>query len=232
MKKDSFEAYIYLKPLILAFEKAANEKEAKGMKAYMLNQFEFYGIKTPQRDALVKSFLKIYRIQQYNELEKVVKYMWSQKEREWQYAAIDLLASHITLWKASSIKLIQYCLINKSWWDTVDGIGSDWLTKYFTLYPEQILPVTKHWNVSKNIWLQRSSILFQRSYKKKTNTQLLSDYILQHQSSKEFFIQKAIGWALREYSKTNPEWVLAFIAEKKIAPLSKREAIRRIMLNK
>lgn len=228
MKKDSFEAYIYLKPLILAFEKAANEKEAKGMKAYMLNQFDFFGIKTPQRDAIVKSFLKIYRIQKYNELEEVVKYMWSQKEREWQYAAIDLLASHFTLWKASSIKLIQYCLINKSWWDTVDGIGSDWFPKYFSLFPEKQITITQKWNKSNNMWLQRSSILFQRSYKKNTNTQLLSNYILQHQSSKEFFIQKAIGWALREYSKTNPEWVISFVEQNKLASLSKREALKRI----
>jgi 3-methyladenine DNA glycosylase AlkD len=222
------EAIVYLTPLKQAFEKAANEKEAKGMKAYMLNQFEFYGIKTPQRDVLVKAFLKTERIQQYNALEKTVKYMWSQEEREWQYAAIDLLASHIVLWRASTINLIEYCLTHKSWWDAVDGIGSDWLPKYFSLFAEQQIPVTQKWNRSNNMWLQRSSILFQRSYKKNTNTQLLAEYILYHQSSKEFFIQKAIGWALREYSKTNPEWVLAFLSKNEIAPLSKREAIKRI----
>ncbi|HLD52204.1 MAG TPA: DNA alkylation repair protein [Sediminibacterium sp.] len=228
MKKDSFEACIYLKPLILAFEKAANEKEAKGMKAYMLNQFEFYGIKTPQRDSIVKAFLKINRIQKYTELEKVVKYMWSQREREWQYAAIDLLASHIILWRANVINLIEYCLVHKSWWDAVDGIGSDWFPKYFSLFPEKQNSITQKWNKSNNMWLQRSSILFQRSYKKNTNTQLLSNYILQHKSSKEFFIQKAIGWALREYSKTNSEWVVSFVEQNKLAPLSKREALKRI----
>lgn len=222
------DAPIYLIPLKQAFEKAANEKEAKGMKAYMLNQFDFYGIKTPQRDAIVKAFLKINRIEKYIELEAVVKYMWSQKEREWQYAAIDLLASHFILWRASAINLIEYSLVHKSWWDAVDGIGSDWLPKYFSLFPEKQITITQKWNKSNNMWLQRSSILFQRSYKKNTNTQLLSDYILQHQSSKEFFIQKAIGWALREYSKTNPKWVITFVEQNKLASLSKREALKRI----
>lgn len=222
------EAIIYLTPLKQAFEKASNEKEAKGMKAYMLNQFEFYGIKTPQRDVLVKAFLKTERIQQYKDLEQIVKYMWSQKEREWQYAAIDLLASHITLWRSSTINLLEYCLTHKSWWDTVDGVGSDWLPKYFSVFSEKQIPVTQKWNRSTNLWLQRSSILFQRSYKKNTNTQLLAEYILRHQSSKEFFIQKAIGWALREYSKTNPEWVKSFVESNDLAPLSKREALKRL----
>lgn len=222
------EAIIYLTPLKQAFEKASNEKEAKGMKAYMLNQFEFYGIKTPQRDVLVKAFLKTQRIQQYKELEQIVKHMWSQKEREWQYAAIDLLASHITLWRSSTINLIEYCLTHKSWWDAVDGIGSDWLPKYFSVFAEKQIPVTQKWNQSTNLWLQRSSILFQRSYKKNTNTQLLAEYIVHHQSSKEFFIQKAIGWALREYSKTNPKWVKSFVESNNLAPLSKREALKRL----
>jgi len=228
MRKDSFEASIYLKPLMQAFKKAAKEEEARGMEAYMLNQFEFYGIKTPERDTIVKGFLKTNRLQNHTELESVMLCMWSYKEREWQYAAIDVFKSHHHLWKKTSIKLIQSCLSKLSWWDTVDGIGSDWLPKYFSLYPEQILPITKQWNLSKNKWLQRSSILFQRSYKKNTNTQLLTNYILQHQLSKEFFIQKAIGWALREYSKTNPEWVKSFVESQDLAALSKREALKRI----
>lgn len=226
------EATHYINPLKQAFTNAANKPISIGMKAYMLNQFEFYGIKTPERDAIVKLFLKSNRLPDDSALKRVVQLMWQQKEREWQYAAIDLLASHIALWRVSTINLIEYCLTHKSWWDTVDGIGSDWLPKYFALFTNKQIPITQKWNQSNNIWLQRSSILFQRSYKKKTNTQLLTEYILQHQSSKQFFIQKAIGWALREYGKTNPDWVLAFIAENKIAPLSKREATKRINLNR
>lgn len=224
----SFNAANYVKPLLKAFKAAANPENALGMKAYMLHQFAFYGIKTPERDFIVKAFLKTNRLQDAAALEAVVQFMWQQSEREWQYAAIDVFASHHLLWNSKMHQLIQHCLTHKSWWDAVDGIGSDWLPKYFSLFSEQQTPITQKWNRSNNMWLQRSSILFQRSYKKNTNTQLLAEYILYHQSSKEFFIQKAIGWALREYSKTNPEWVLAFLSKNEIAPLSKREAIKRI----
>ncbi len=228
MKNDSFEPSVYLNPLKLAFKKAANKQNAIGMKAYMLNQFEFYGIKTPERDAIVTSFLKTNRIQEEPLLKEVVQYMWDREEREWQYAAIDVFKSHRLLWKSRSIQLIQYCLTHKSWWDTVDGIGSDWIPTYFLIFPEKQISVTQKWNRSNNMWLQRSCILFQRSYKKNTNIQLLSEYIQQHQLSKEFFIQKAIGWALREYSKTNPEWVKSFVESQNLAPLSKREAFKKI----
>lgn len=228
MKSDSFNAANYLKPLLNKFKAAANPQNALGMKAYMLHQFKFYGIKTPERDAIVKAFLKTNQLTDATALAGVVQYMWEQAEREWQYAAIDVFKSHSFLWTPSAHQLMQFCLTHQSWWDTVDGIGSDWLPQYFKLFPEKMLPITKKWNQSSNIWLQRSSILFQRSFKTNTNTVLLETYILQHQASKEFFIQKAIGWALREYSKTNPAWVKSFVKSHDLAPLSKREALKRI----
>jgi len=218
----------YLRPLILQFEQHANAAHASGMKAYMLNQFNFAGIKTPLRDSIVHPFLKEHKLTSATMLEKIVKELWKMDHRELQYAAIDLFKTHHALWKPGSIKMIEYCITHKSWWDTVDGIASDWLWTFFELYPELKLPVTKTWNQSNNIWLQRSSLLFQKRARKNTNTQLLSTYILHLSSSKEFFIQKAIGWALREYSKTDPDWVSNFVAKSKLAPLSKREALKRI----
>ena len=219
----------YLKELERLFIKAAKPQNSVGMKAYMLNQFDFFGIKTPERDAIVKSFLKTKTLSSHKELSEIIFKMWSFKEREWQYAAIDVFRYHHSLWELKSIDVIESCLTKKSWWDTVDGIGSNWIPNYFSLYPDQIISVTGKWNQSENIWLQRSSILFQRSYKSKTNTRLLKKYILNHKDAKEFFVQKAIGWALREYSKTDPDWVINFVAKNKIAPLSKREAIKRII---
>jgi 3-methyladenine DNA glycosylase AlkD len=121
---------------------------------------------------------------------------------------------------------MEYCLVHMSWWDSVDGIASEWLGLYFKTFPEQIIPVTSKWIASNNIWLQRSCILFQKTYKKTTDIQLLGKYILHCSHSKEFFIQKAIGWALREYSKTDSNWVTAFVAKNPLAPLSKREALK------
>jgi 3-methyladenine DNA glycosylase AlkD len=218
----------FIEPVFTAFQKNANASNAKEMKAYMLNKFEFHGIKTPLRDEIVKLHLKENSLKQYAELDQVIRELWEMPEREMQYFSIDIFLSHKKLWSQGSIKLIEYCITQKSWWDTVDGIASDWLGAYFNLFSEQTFLITSNWNKSNNIWLQRSSLLFQKSYKKNTDTALLTSYILQLKDSKEFFIRKAIGWALREYSKTNPEWVIAFVANNKLSPLSEKEALKRI----
>ncbi|MBL7761675.1 MAG: DNA alkylation repair protein [Sediminibacterium sp.] len=218
----------YLLPLVAQFEQHVNAAQASGMKAYMLNQFNFAGIKTPLRDSIVHPFLKENRLTNTAALEKVVKELWKMDHRELQYAAIDLFKVHHVLWKPGSVRLIEYCITHKSWWDTVDGIASDWLWTFFQMFPELKHPVTKAWNQSDNIWLQRSSLLFQKQARKNTDTRLLSAYILHLSGSKEFFIQKAIGWALREYSKTDADWVRRFVSKNKLAPLSKREALKRI----
>jgi 3-methyladenine DNA glycosylase AlkD len=218
----------FIEPIFIAFNAEADAGNAPGMKAYMLNQFDFFGIKTPIRDQIVKTYLKNHSIQEKSELDLVIKELWDMPQREMQYFAIDVFVAHKKLWTKSSIKLIEHCIIHKSWWDSVDGIASDWLGAYFKIFSEQTFLITSQWNKSNNTWLQRSSILFQKAYKKNTDTALLSSYILNCKDSKEFFIRKAIGWALREYSKTNPEWVTNFVANNKLSPLSEKEALKRI----
>ena len=217
----------YILPVNIAFEKNANTENATGAKAYLLNQFEFFGLKTPLRTSITKPYIKQAPLSDINEVEAIVKELWMQPQREHQYFAIDLFAVHKKLWTTSSLKLMEHCILQKSWWDSVDAIASEWTGPFFKLFPNKI-PVTKKWNESPNMWLQRSSIMFQKAYKKDTDTALLSAYILNCKDSKEFFIQKAIGWALREYSKTNPEWVKKFVTNNELAPLSKREALKRI----
>ena len=220
-------------PIILSVSKQyrqnANAEKAPGAKAYMLNQFEFFGIPAPQRSAIDKATLKQYAIESIKEVELVAKELWKMPEREYQYFAITLFAYYKKLWKPSSIKVMEYCITHKSWWDSVDGIASEWTGPFFKLFPEQKEKITEGWNQSSNMWLQRSSIMFQKAYKNETDTALLARYILNCKDSKEFFILKAIGWALREYSKTNPQWVTKFVKQNKLAPLSAREAMKRIM---
>lgn len=218
----------FIKPVYEKFIANADAANARAMKAYMLNQFDFFGIKTPLRDAIVKEQLKNNQLAGIADVEKLVKELWNMPERELQYFAIDVFKAHKKLWSASSIKLIEFCLTHKSWWDTVDGIGNDWLGPYFKLFPEQVILITSKWNGSKDIWLQRSSILFQKSYKKTTDTSLLASYIIHCKDHKDFFVRKAIGWALREYSKTNPDWVIAFLSKNQLSPLSVKEALKRI----
>ncbi|MCK5077528.1 MAG: DNA alkylation repair protein, partial [Calditrichia bacterium] len=114
----------------------------------------------------------------------------------------------------------------KSWWDTVDFIATNLVGPLFEKYSELIIPYTKKWMDSGNIWLQRTSILFQLKYKEKTDFKLIIGFIQQCSSSNEFFIQKAIGWILREYSKTDASTVIEFVKNNKLAPLSEREALK------
>jgi 3-methyladenine DNA glycosylase AlkD len=218
----------YIEDIATIFKANANTERAAWSKAYMLNQFEFYGLVTAKRRKLSKTYMQNNTLTSLQEIEAIVKECFEQTEREYQYFAIELMHFYKKLWKPSSIKILEYCLVHKSWWDSVDHVASECLTIYFTRFPSKIEPITSKWNQSNNIWLQRSSILFQKAFKAETNVELLSQYILHCATSKEFFIQKAIGWALREYSKTNPSWVNNFVATNNLAALSKREALKRI----
>lgn len=218
----------FVKGIQKSFQIHANPELAIGMKAYMLHQFEFLGIKAPLRDQLTNTYLKSNSLENWESLELVVKELWSLSQREFQYFAIDVLKKHKALWTPNSIHLMEYCICEKSWWDSVDGIASEWLGTYFILFPALVPKVPNSWNKSDNMWLQRSSILFQKAYKVNTNQELLTKYILHCKDSQEFFIRKAIGWALREYSKTNPDWVSQFVAQHTLSNLSVREALKRI----
>lgn len=211
------------------FQQHANATRAVGAKAYMLNQFEFFGLVTANRRKLSKEYMKANTLTSQKELEIIAKECFNLPQREYQYFAVELLSFHKKMWQPSIIKTIEYCLVHKSWWDSVDHVALECFTYYFQTFPQQIIPVTSKWNTSSNIWLQRSSIMFQKAFKQKTDTALLSKYILNCSSSKEFFVQKAIGWALREYGKTNPKWVVQFVQQNTLPALSKREALRRII---
>ena len=130
------------------------------------------------------------------------------------------------LWVKQDIQLFEKLIVEKSWWDTVDYLANHIIGPWFKKYPESIPAITSRWNKSKNIWLQRSSLLFQLKYKKETDTALLKSYILNLVGSKEFFVKKAIGWVLREYSKTNGDYVRKFVKDHPLQPLSAKEALK------
>lgn len=219
--------HTYIYPITALFIQHAHAQNAAGAKAYMRNQFEYVGLKAALRHHLSKTYMK-KSMPVYAELEVIIKQLWGLPEREFQYFAIDLMAAMKPLWTKDIIELMEFVIINKSWWDTVDHTASDLTGPYFKLFPDQINTITGKWNRSDNIWLQRSSIMFQKKYRKDTDTQLLAKYILAHTGSTEFFVQKAIGWALREYGKTDPVWVKTFVTDHKLSALSKREALKRL----
>ncbi|WP_152655462.1 DNA alkylation repair protein [Oceanobacillus sp. CFH 90083] len=207
-------------------------EDAVKMKKYMRNQFAFLGIRAPERKVLVKSLLEKHGNPPEEHFQEIMYELWKLPEREYQSIALDLMDRRIKRFKEEDIELLEHLIVNKSWWDTVDWIASKHAGHYFLQYPKNIKSITGRWIASKNIWLQRAAILFQLKYKKQTDEDLLYNYINRCLGSEEFFINKAIGWALREYSKTNPESVLEFVHQTPLARLSEMEAMKVMKKNK
>ncbi len=216
----------FISSLEKEFLSISNPENARKQKAYMRNQFEFYGIKAGDRKEIQKPFLNKQYLPLKEDMLIIVKELWSKPEREYQHFAQEFVFKYSKKFELKDIELLEYMVMQKSWWDTVDYIAYKLMGQYFKLYPEQIETYINKWLNSKNIWLQRSALLFQLKYKEDLNTELLSLIINRLLGSKEFFINKAIGWVLREYSRTAPSWVIEFVNKTALHPLSKREALR------
>ncbi len=200
-----------------------NEIEAKKMSAYMRNQFKFLGIKSPIRKKLQKEIFK--EIIKPKEIDRNFVVEFFEKEyREFQYMVIDYLIKQKNFLVEKDKFLIRNLITNKSWWDTVDIISSNLLGHICKKYPNIVNEHILSWINDENMWIRRSSIIFQLRYKEDTNLEVLSKAIKDNLSDDDFFIKKAIGWALREYSKTNSDWVENFISENKLSSLSVKEA--------
>jgi 3-methyladenine DNA glycosylase AlkD len=216
------------KKLETEFKKKRNVEIAAEQKAYMKNQFEFYGLTAKVRREIQKQFFIKKHLPPKSELSVIVKTLWEKPQREYQYFAQELAFKYIRQLESKDITLFEYMVTHKSWWDTVDFIAVKLIGQYFITFPNQKDKYITKWLKSNNIWLQRSALLFQLKYKKNTDTELLSSTVNSLLNTKEFFINKAIGWVLREFSKTNPKWVIEFVNKTELNPLSKKEALRLI----
>ncbi len=213
-----------------AFNQKRNEENAFQMKKYMKNLFSFYGIKTDERRFIFYDLLKSNK-QEIAENYRVIALTLLKKEyRELHYCGIEILIKNFKKnYQKDDIKLIEIFLTTHSWWDSVDTISKYLLGQYLIEFPNETEKVIERFSNSNNMWLNRSAILFQLGYKKNTNYELLFSECLKHSQSKEFFIQKAIGWALREYGSVNPNLVLNFVNGNDLKPLSRKEAIRKLI---
>lgn len=204
----------------------ANEENAPSMEAYMKNHFPFLGIRNPERVALTKQFTKEHGFPKGEEAVRVAQELWQLPEREFAYTAIIMLLQVRKTVPAEHIEILEHFIVTQSWWDTVDTIADHLIGFHLQRFPELIPAYMEKWLASNHMWLQRTAILFQLKYKKKTDVPLLFHCITTMSDSKEFFIRKAIGWALREYSKTDAEAVQSFVASHDLSPLSVREALK------
>jgi len=196
------------------------------MAKYMKNRFPYLGIKTPKRKELLKDFYEENGLPEMQELKQITLDLWELPEREFQYVAIGLLRKFTKKWDENFIELFEQLIITKSWWDTVDGLASWMVGEHFKRFPYIRNKYIDRWMKSGNMWLQRTCLLFQLSYKAKTDDMLMGSVIMALNGSDEFFINKAIGWILREYSKTDAHAVINFVKNNELAPLSNREALK------
>ena len=219
----------YISTLEWEVEKNADPATAAAQSAYMKNLFPYYGLKTPLRREITAPFLAKEHLPSKEDAEKIVKALWEKPQREYHYVAQELIFKYQKQFEEKDLELFVFMVANKSWWDTVDFIAARPIGEYFKKFPHQRDANIKKWLASGNLWLQRSAILFQLHYKDKLDTDFLAYVINSLLGSKEFFINKAIGWTLRQYSRTNPEWVVEFVNKTdNLAGLSKREALRLI----
>ena len=209
--------------ILNVFIENRNEDNAKYMKAYMKDNFEYLGIKTPLRKELEKEFLKEKSKEALIDKD-FVKMLWNYEYRDLQYVGLDYLVKQKKKLQKEDINFIKDLIITKSWWDTIDLIASHLVGELCKKYPELIDEYILDWSEDSNMWLRRTSILTQLKFKSDTKTDILEKVIQANIEDEEFFIRKAIGWALREYSKTNKEWVSEFVANNRLSKLSEKEA--------
>ncbi|MDA3944958.1 MAG: DNA alkylation repair protein [Bacteroidetes bacterium] len=220
--------HIYWKPLIALYEAQANPQIAAGAEKYMRNQYPFYGIPAPVRAEIFKTFIKSQGLPDWEKLEEISLNAWQLPQREMQYAAMNVLDRSINKMPPEAVNLLEKLIVQKSWWDTIDFIAPNLIGSLFKRYPEIRDETISRWMHSGNFWLQRSCLLFQLKYKQDTNEKLLFELCEKLSDEKEFFIRKAIGWALRQYARTAPEQVRYFVEKTDLQPLSRKEALKHL----
>lgn len=227
-KSKSAEVNFLINTIKQELVKCSIPKHAAPMSAYMKHHFPFLGVKTPARRTATGFVIKNTPFLSFKDLKLLVSKLWQEQEREFQHVALDILEKYKPKPEDNFIDFIEILIVQKSWWDSVDKLAGNIACNYFLKFPEKLEVTTNKWNDSENMWLNRSAILVQLNAKQKTSLPLLEKVILNHKDSKEFFIQKAIGWSLRQYARTNPEWVIEFVKKHRLMPLSKREAMKHL----
>ena len=209
--------------LILDLEKNRNELLAVSMERYMQDKFSFLGVRGATRTEIYKKHFPEARKSKVIDWE-FIETCWNKEEREFQYAVVYYLKTMQKFLKREDISRLKYLIVTKSWWDTVDLLAK--VVGSLVIRFEGLDQIMLEWSKDSDIWLRRVAMLHQLSFKEKVDEGLLEKILLANLGDNEFFINKAVGWALRDYSKFNPEWVTKFIEKNRenMANLSLREA--------
>jgi 3-methyladenine DNA glycosylase AlkD len=203
---------------------------AAGAQAYMKSSFLSLGVRVPEVRRLVVAAAAAYPFESPEQLRATVLKLWREAQwREERYAAIDLTGLRLVAKDPLMLPVYEEIIRTGAWWDFVDGV-SQRIGALLQAHRAMMTPVLRTWSTDEDFWIRRAAITSQLKAKAATDSDLLREVIEPNLADAEFFIRKAIGWALREYAKTNPAWVRDFVAEHgaQLSPLSRKEALRHL----
>lgn len=212
-----------------AFEPAADPVRAAGTAAYLRNQFPLLGLPTPERRRLVAGALAGLAPPSEAELAAVARALWAEPEREFQHTACDYLRAHVKVAGSSFIEVVRELVTTKSWWDTVDSLAAHTAGPLVRRHPD-LTPVMDAWAADADFWVARTAILHQLGFKAATDADRLFRYCRLRASDREFFLRKAVGWALRQYAAVDARAVEDFVrSTPELSGLSVREAMKGVL---
>lgn len=203
-----------------------NPTRAISMAKYMKDKFVFFGMEAAVRREVQRTWTpQLKQLTERSVRWELLHELWEKEEREFQYVAIDWLNSWPKAWYSPEDRVeLKRLITQKSWWDSVDLLASNYLGKWAMFYPELARETFEEWRYEDSFWLQRACLIYQLKYKNNIDIPYLEELIQQMLPNKEFFIQKAIGWSLRQLSKTNPDAVKHILDKHPIQGLALREA--------
>jgi len=212
-----------------AYGAARNPDRAAPMAAYMRDQFQFLGIPSPTQKALTREVLAGLGRPTEADLAAVARACWQRSEREYQYFACGWLRRHARCCSPEFLATARYLIVTRSWWDTVDALAAHLVGPLVSLHPQLVTSIDG-WLAEPDRWLVRTAILHQLTFKEATDAGRLFRYCTVAAHHPDFFVRKAIGWALREYARTDPAAVRTFVGthQSRLAALSVREALRNV----
>jgi 3-methyladenine DNA glycosylase AlkD len=215
-----------------ALRAAAQPERAPEMQRYMKSAMPYLGVRLPIVRGLARAAERARPLSSRQVLVATVRRLWDDAEyREERYAATELLntASARRLRSMALLPLYRDLIVSAAWWDHVDEVAHR-VADLRAEFPAEMDPVLRNWSTDADMWLRRTAIISQLGARRATDLDLLTDVIEPNLADREFFIRKAVGWALRDYAWTNPEWVRGYVAahETQLSPLSRREALKNI----
>lgn len=219
---------VYIDDLSKRLELVRDSSRVTAMENYLKNKFPFLGVMSGPRKEVMRAWkASLPSTLTRNETWDIILELWQKEEREYHQLALDwMLTWNIKSYEKTDIDHIYFILSNQSWWDTIDGIAVHIVGKYAKKFPEEMPTIINEWIAHPSFWLNRTCLLYQLKFKDQTDLGLQQGYIHTLKWNKEFFIQKAIGWSLREVSKSNPEWVRAVVEQEELKGLAYREAMK------